>query len=137
MAAPRLLQQGSGQSSGIYSGYHRYRLVERLQETPNRSLLTCPDDIPPTLFHKSGRMQKRDWHRWIAERLLANQCAGSAGWAEWPALRWWKDKPLAPDAPVFSAERQRCSTARAPRNPRLLAKPRREHATSRTGPTMM
>src|SRR5262245_30581310 len=49
MAAPRLLQQGSGRSSGIHSGYHRYRLVERLQKTPNRSLLTCPLGEPQDL----------------------------------------------------------------------------------------
>jgi hypothetical protein len=50
--------------------------MQRLQETRNHALLTRRIHIPPAVFHKLGRTQKRDRHLQIAERLLDNRVPG-------------------------------------------------------------
>src|SRR5258708_2844244 len=70
MAVPRLLQQDGGPFSDVRCRHHWYWLVERLEEARNHPMLTRRRHIPPAVFHKPGRTQKREWNRKLFEHLL-------------------------------------------------------------------
>ena len=71
MAAPSFFrQQGSGQFPDIRGGHLGTSLSSGCRKLGIAPALRAETDIPPAVFHKPGRTQKRDRHWQIAECLL-------------------------------------------------------------------